>query len=96
MKNIAVVTGASSGMGREFVLQIAEKYQKLDEIVDSLEEMEWYPCSLKKDEESVRQNDEIIKKLENGETISEKTVIMDEKGFDATTITQEDVDNYGI
>ena len=32
MKNIAVVTGASSGMGREFVLQIAEKYQKLDEI----------------------------------------------------------------
>ena len=40
--------------------------------------------------------DEIIKKLENGETISEKTVIMDEKGFDATTITQEDVDNYGI
>ena len=31
-----------------------------------------------------------------GETISEKTIIMDEKGFDATTITQEDVDNYGI
>ena len=30
------------------------------------------------------------------ETISEKTIIMDEKGFDATTITQEDVDNYGI
>ena len=40
--------------------------------------------------------DEIIKKLENGETISEKTIIMDEKGFDATTITQEDVYNYGI
>ena len=40
--------------------------------------------------------DDIIKKLENGETISEKTIIMDEKGFDATTITQEDVDNYGI
>ena len=40
--------------------------------------------------------DEIIKKLENGETISEKTIIMDVKGFDATTITQEDVDNYGI
>ena len=39
---------------------------------------------------------DIIKKLENGETISEKTIIMDEKGFDATTITQEDVDNYGI
>jgi simple sugar transport system substrate-binding protein len=39
---------------------------------------------------------EIINTLENGGTISEKTVIMDEKGFDATTITQEDVDNYGI
>lgn len=40
--------------------------------------------------------DDIIKKIGNGETISEKTIIMDEKGFDATTITQEDVDNYGI
>ena len=40
--------------------------------------------------------DDIIKKLENGETISEKTIIMDEKGFDATTITQEHVDTYGI
>ena len=39
---------------------------------------------------------DIIKKLENGETLTEKTIIMDEKGFDATTITQEDVDNYGI
>ena len=40
--------------------------------------------------------DDIIKTLENGGTLSEKTIIMDEKGFDATTITQEDVDNYGI
>ena len=40
--------------------------------------------------------DEIIKKLEAGEDIGEKVVIMDEKGFDAETITQEDVDNYGI
>ncbi|MBO4865662.1 MAG: ABC transporter substrate-binding protein [Ruminococcus sp.] len=39
---------------------------------------------------------DIIDKLENDETLSEKTIIMDEKGFDATTITQEDVDNYGI
>ncbi len=38
----------------------------------------------------------IITKLEAGETITEKVVILDEKGFDATTITQEDVDNYGI
>ncbi len=40
--------------------------------------------------------DDVIKKLEAGETLSEKTIIMEEKGFDATTITQEDVDNYGI
>ena len=40
--------------------------------------------------------DEIIKTIESGGTITEKTVIMDEKGFDATTITQEDVDSYGI
>ena len=40
--------------------------------------------------------DEIIKKLEAGETLDQKVVIMEEKGFDATTITQEDVDNYGI
>ncbi len=40
--------------------------------------------------------DDIIKKLEKGEAIGEKTVIMEEKGFDATTITQDDVNNYGI
>ena len=40
--------------------------------------------------------DEIIKTLESGGTISEKTIIMEEKGFDATTITQEDIDKYGI
>lgn len=40
--------------------------------------------------------DEIIKTLESGGTISEKTIIMDEKGFDATTITADDVENFGI
>ena len=40
--------------------------------------------------------DSIIKDLEAGKTLSEKVVIMDEKGFDASTITQEDVDKYGI
>ncbi len=30
--NIAIVTGASSGMGKEFVIKIAQKYKKLDEI----------------------------------------------------------------
>ena len=39
---------------------------------------------------------DIIDKLEKGESIGEKTIIMNEKGFDAATITQEDVDNYGI
>ena len=38
---------------------------------------------------------EIIQKLEKGEAV-DKTIIMDEKGFDATTITQDDVNNYGI
>ncbi len=40
--------------------------------------------------------DEVIKTIEGGGTVAEKVIIMDEKGFDATTITQEDVDNYGI
>lgn len=40
--------------------------------------------------------DEIIKRVQNGEEIAEKTIIMDEKGFDATTITAEDVEKYGI
>ena len=40
--------------------------------------------------------DSIIKDLENGKTPAEKTIVMDEKGFDASTITQDDVDNYGI
>ena len=39
---------------------------------------------------------DIIDKLEKGESIGEKVVVMDEKGFDAATITQEDVDKYGI
>ena len=40
--------------------------------------------------------DDVIKKLEKGEKIENKTIIMDEKGFDAEKITQEDVDKYGI
>lgn len=32
MKHIAVITGASSGIGKEFVLQIAGSYHSLDEI----------------------------------------------------------------
>ena len=39
---------------------------------------------------------DIIKDLENGKSPAEKVVIMQEKGFDASKITQEDVDNYGI
>ena len=40
--------------------------------------------------------DEIIKTIESGSEPAEKVVIMTEKGFDATTITEDDVNNYGI
>ena len=40
--------------------------------------------------------DDVIKTLESGGSIAEKTIVMDEKGFDATTITADDVANYGI
>ena len=40
--------------------------------------------------------DDVIKKLEKGEKIEKKTIVMEEKGFDADKITQEDVDKYGI
>ena len=39
---------------------------------------------------------DMIAKLQAGETLAEKKVISEEKGFDAATITQEDVDNYGL
>ena len=38
----------------------------------------------------------IIQDLEKGTAPAQKTIIQDEKGFDASTITQEDVDKYGI
>ena len=38
----------------------------------------------------------IIQDLENGKKPAQKTVIMQEKGFDAKTITKKDVDQYGI
>ena len=40
--------------------------------------------------------DEVIKTLEKGEKPAEKVIIMEEKGFDASSITQDDVDKYGI
>lgn len=40
--------------------------------------------------------DEMIKILESGGTLSQKIVISEERGFDARTITQEDIDKYGI
>ena len=40
--------------------------------------------------------DEVIKTIESGSEPAEKTIIMEEKGFDAKTITQDDVDTYGI
>lgn len=39
---------------------------------------------------------DIIQKLEKGETISEKVIIMEEKGFDANEITEDDIKKYGI
>jgi simple sugar transport system substrate-binding protein len=38
----------------------------------------------------------MIQKLEAGETIETKLVISEEKGFDAATITQADIDAYGL
>ena len=40
--------------------------------------------------------DDVIKKLEAGETLTEKVIILDEKGFDANEITDEDIEQYGI
>ncbi len=40
--------------------------------------------------------DGMIKTLESGGTLAEKKVISEERGFDATTITQEDIDTYGL
>ena len=40
--------------------------------------------------------DEMIKALEAGESIEGGIIINEEKGFDAKTITQEDIDTYGL
>ncbi len=40
--------------------------------------------------------DDVIKSLEKGEEIAEKTIIMEEKGFDAKEITDDDIEKYGI
>ena len=40
--------------------------------------------------------DDVIKSLEAGEEIAEKTIIMEEKGFDAKEITDEDIEKFGI
>ena len=39
---------------------------------------------------------DVIKQLQAGQAPNPKTIIMDEKGFDATTITADDVATYGI
>lgn len=39
---------------------------------------------------------DMIQKLEAGETLTEKKIISEERGFDAKTITQEDIDTYGL
>ncbi|HNX59629.1 MAG TPA: sugar ABC transporter substrate-binding protein, partial [Spirochaetota bacterium] len=40
--------------------------------------------------------DEMIKKVKAGEKLPSKKVISEEKGFDAKTITQADIDTYGL
>ena len=40
--------------------------------------------------------DGMIKTLEEGGTLEGKLVISEEKGFDATTLTEEDVETYGL
>jgi len=39
---------------------------------------------------------DMIQKLEAGETLAEKKVISEERGFDARTITQADIDTFGL
>lgn len=39
---------------------------------------------------------DVIKELEAGNTLSEKTIVMEEKGFDAKTITDQDIEDFGI
>jgi simple sugar transport system substrate-binding protein len=39
---------------------------------------------------------DMIQKLEAGEALTQKKVISEERGFDATTITQADIDTYGL
>lgn len=39
---------------------------------------------------------DIIQDIQAGNTPAEKVIVMDEKGFDATTITEDDVNQYGI
>lgn len=40
--------------------------------------------------------DEAIKKMESGDALTEKVIVMEERGFEATTITAEDILHYGI
>jgi len=40
--------------------------------------------------------EEMIKKIQAGGTIATKKVISEEKGFDAKTLTQADIDKYGL
>ena len=38
----------------------------------------------------------LIQKIEAGETIEQKLIISEERGFDAKTITQEEIDTFGL
>jgi galactofuranose transport system substrate-binding protein len=38
----------------------------------------------------------MIKKIEKGQKLASKKIISEEKGFDAKTLTQKDIDTYGL
>jgi simple sugar transport system substrate-binding protein len=40
--------------------------------------------------------DDLIKRLEAGETLTQKIIISEERGFDARTITQDEINTYGL
>ena len=79
--------------------RIAELNEKVNDLYGKImadEGMVAYNEAKRDCENLVNYIDAIIKDLQAGKAPAEKTIIMDEKGFDASTITQEDVDNYGI
>ena len=75
---------------REIDLDQAANYLK--DVVSMKQYLKEYIAEIKEIKSYI---DEAIRKLEKGETLPTYTII-DEIGFDASTITQEDIDKYGL